>query len=70
MGVSGCNLLDKDPEKRSIMDLGGTEVFRICWFELQLEIQAEKPNRQLDTGYMALEHRGGKQKYKFGSVLG
>lgn len=42
------------------------EVFWTCGFELQLEFQMEfqmeKPHRQLNTGYMALEHRGVRQK--------
>lgn len=61
---------DKDTEKRSIMDLWKVEVFWICWYELQLEVQVEKPSRRLDAGYMALEHGGVKEKYKFGSILG
>ena len=44
------------------MDLWAVGLFWTCGFELQLEFQMEKPHRQLNIGYMALEHRGVRQK--------
>ena len=57
-------------KKEVFMDIRRVEVFWVCWFELQLEVQVEKPSRWLDAGHMALEHQGMKQKYKFGGILG
>lgn len=57
-------------KKEVFMGIWKIEVFWICWFELQLEVQVEKSSRGLGAGYMALEYLEVKKKYKFGSILG
>lgn len=51
------------------MDLGGIEVVLICWFELQLEIQAEKTRTQLGYWICGFGTQSTlKQNYEFGSI--